>query len=192
MIDKIEINLIPATRAVRDKRLKISLRYLIIGTFAIALNLGMLVWMLILDNDILKQQTNIANIEGQIAVNRRIQEEIRTLTGLEREIRVKVEALRAINVDRAKWVDVLELYAGVLPSSTWITSVEEADGGVTISGMTEAVSEVGQFMNRLYEAENVGGVDLVEMRDAGRDGQLKSFTLRHTLVNVTRNQDGKE
>jgi len=192
MIDKIEINLIPATRAVRDKRLKISLRYLITGTFAIVLNLGMVVWMLVLDNEILKQNTTIANIERQIEVNRRIQEEIRTLTNLEREIRVKVEALRAINVDRAKWVNVLELYAAVLPASTWITSAEEADGRVTISGMTEAVSEVGQFMNRLYEAENVGGVDLVEMRDAGRDGQLKSFTLRHTLVNVAPKQDNKE
>jgi len=145
--------------------------------------------MLILDGQIKRVETNIANTRRQIEVNRRIQDEIRTLTGIQQEIQVKVNALKSIDVNRAKWVDVLELYAKVLPSTTWITSAEEADGRMTISGMTEAVSEVGQFMNRLYAAPNVGGVDLVEMRDAGRDGQLKSFTLRHTLVNTNQNEN---
>ena len=189
MIDKIEINLIPASRAIRDRRFSISPKYLIPAIITIVLVVGTLSWNAYLSIQITRVETKIANTRRQIDVNRRIQDEIRTLTGIEREITVKVTALKSIDVNRSKWIDALELYSRILPPTTWLTSIEEEENRVTITGMTEAVSEVGQLMSRLYGDENVGGVDLVEMRDAGNDGQLKSFTLRHTFVNHDSNQN---
>ena len=183
MVEKIEINLIPAEYVVREKHFSINLSILIPVLISLGLICAAMIWLNIINSQIAQERVNIANLEREIEVNRTIQTEIRTLEGRQAEMRTKVEALKSINVNRAKWVDAFELYAEILPENTWLTSIEEAEGGlITINGMTEADAEVGLLMNRLSASPLVSNVNLVEIRDAGRHGELKNFTIQHSFV----------
>ena len=188
MVEKIEINLIPAEYVVREKHFSINLSIII----PILISLGLIgitmIWLNAVSLQIAHERVNISNLEREIEVNKTIQEEIRTLEKQQAEMQVKVAGLKSINVNRAKWVNAFELYAYVLPENTWLTSIEETDdGAITINGMTEADAEVGQIMNRLSASPLVTGVSLVEIRDAGRNGELKNFTIQHSFVQANVN-----
>ena len=188
MIEKIEINLIPAEYAIRNRI--ISINFSTVASFLLStiLILSVLLWSTNLSSDIMREKEKIASIEREIEVNRTIQHEIRTLEAKRSEMQAKVTGLKAVEINRAKWINTLELYSYILPENTWFTSIEESQDGVTINinGMTEADAEVGQIMRRLSDSPLVGTVTLMDMRDAGRSGQLKSFNLQHTLFSGRR------
>jgi Tfp pilus assembly protein PilN len=188
MIEKIEINLIPAEYVVRERHFSIDLSIVVPILLAIGIAIAALFWLSTVNSQIEREKETIAKLESQIEVNKRIQEEIRTLERKRTEMQIKVDGLKSINVNRGKWISALELYAEILPENTWLTGIEEAENEmITINGMTEADAEVGQFMTRLFEAPSVSGVNLLEMRDAGRNGQQKSFTVQHSFINTAEN-----
>jgi Tfp pilus assembly protein PilN len=147
-----------------------------------------IIWLNTINLQIAREKVKIANLDREIEVNRTIQDEIKSLEAKQTEMQIKVTGLKSINVNRSKWVDALELYADILPENTWLTGIEEADGGIiTVSGITAADAEVGQFMNRLFDESSVSDINLVEMKDAGRNGQLKSFSVKHSFIHVSEN-----
>lgn len=184
MVEKIEINLIPSEYIIRDRNISIDFSAIMTFIASISLILAVLVWSQFLSSGILREKEKIANIEREIEVNRIIQDEIKTLEMKQKEMQAKVNGLKSVNINRAKWIDAFELYTSVLPENTWLTSIEESEDGktVNINGMTEADAEVGQIMNRLSNSHLVGNVVLLEMRDAGKNGQLKSFNLQHSFT----------
>jgi len=188
MIEKIEVNLIPAEYVVREKRFSIDLTIFIPVLISIVLITVAMIWLSIINSNIERERITISNIEREIQVNRTIQVEIRNLEARIAEMQTKVHALKSIDVNREKWIRALELYTYVLPENTWLTSIEQAESGViTINGVTEADAEVGQIMNRLMASPSVRDVRLVEIRDAGRNGELKNFTVQHSFNHINRN-----
>jgi len=185
MIEKIEINLIPAEYVIREKHFSINLSILIPVLVCLTFILSAWLWLTIVNSQIVRENEEIANMKRKIEVNKNIEEDIEKLKKLQGEMQVKVDALKSINVNRAKWIEALELYADIMPENTWLTGIEEADNGmITVNGITEADAEVGQFMNRLFNSPLVSGVNLLELKDAGKNGLQKSFTIQHSLINV--------
>jgi Tfp pilus assembly protein PilN len=184
MVEKIEINLIPAEYVVREKKFSINLSIFIPVIISLGLICLALIWLNMLNMQAEKEKINIANLDREIEVNKTIQQEIKVLEQKQNEMQVKVTGLKSINVNRAKWVDAFELYADIIPENTWLTAIEEdsTTGIIKVSGMTEADAEVGQFMNRLFDSPSIVGVNLVEMKDAGRSGHLKSFAIQHSFI----------
>jgi len=180
MVERIEINLIPAEYVVREKHFSINLSIIIPILISLGLIITAIIWLNAVNSRVAQEKVNISNLEREIEVNKTIQAEIKTLEQKQAEMQIKVEGLKSINVNRAKWINALELYAYVLPENSWLTSIEEAENGmITINGMTEADAEVGQLMNRLSASPLVTNINLVEIRDAGRNGLQKSFTIQH-------------
>jgi type IV pilus assembly protein PilN len=155
MVEKIEINLIPSDSRVRERHLKIPLHILAPSLICAGLIVASLAWLNIMNISIVRQKEIIAGIERRIEEMKTIQEEIKILEKKQAEMQVKVEGLKSINVNRAKWVDAFELYATILPENTWLTGIEEAESGmITLNGMTEADAEVGQLMTRLFNTKS--------------------------------------
>ncbi|MDR0304867.1 MAG: PilN domain-containing protein [Chitinispirillales bacterium] len=185
MIEKIEINLIPAEYITQERHFSADPATVISLIVSIVLSLAALIWSSFLSSGISRENEKIANIEREIEANKTIQTEIKTLETKQSEMRAKVNGLKSVNINRTKWVDAFELYASVLPENTWLTSIEEAEDetSVNVNGVTEADAEVGQIMSRLASSPLVSGVVLVEMKDAGNNGQLKNFSIKNSLVN---------
>ena len=184
MIEKIEVNLIPGEYVIKDTRISADLGMIAALLLSCIFVVAALIWSSHLESEIFLVKGKIANTEREIEVNKTIQDEIKTLEGKQREMQAKVNGLKSVNINRAKWVDAFELYTSILPENTWLTSIDESEDGmnVNINGMTEADAEVGLIMNRLSGSPLVGNVVLVEIKDAGRNGQLKSFNLQHSFV----------
>lgn len=188
MIEKIEINLIPAEYVVREKKFSINLG--LMGPILISLGLICIsmIWLNAVSSQVSQEEIKIANVEREIRANKTIQDEIKTLEASQAEMRLKVTGLKSINVNRAKWVDAFELYADILPENTWFTAIEEDTvGTVKVSGVTEADAEVGQLMNRLFATPNVAGVNLVEMKEVSRGGRQRSFAVQHSFIQTSEN-----
>ncbi|MCL1945628.1 MAG: PilN domain-containing protein [Chitinivibrionia bacterium] len=188
MVEKIEINLIPAEYIVRKRNFSIDLSIAVPVAVALVFIAAALIWLFVLKSQIVREKETIANLERKIEQNKVIKDEIDLLEKKQAAMQVKVNALKSINVNREKWVDALELYASIIPENAWLTGIEETDNGmITLNGITEADAEVGQFMNRLFNSPSVSGVTLLEMRDAGKNGLQKSFTIQHSLINLSGN-----
>lgn len=187
MVEKIEINLIPAEYVVRDRKFTINLSLFVPVLISLGLIAIAMIWLNILNSQIEHENVKIANIEREINVNKAIQEEINALEAKQKEMQTKVAGLKSINVNRAKWVSAFELYADILPLNSWFTNIEEdsTTGFIKVSGVTEADAEVGLLMNRLFDSPMVEGVNLVEMKDVNnKNGLQKSFAVQHSFIKV--------
>jgi len=189
MVEKIQINLIPAEYRTNERTLSFDTKIILPAIISLTMVGIALCWSFFLSIRISLEKEKIANIEREIDVNKTIQEEIKKLETLQSEMKNKVAGLKSVNVNRTKWISAFELYASVLPENTWLTRIEEMADGVTIAidGMTEADAEVGLIMKRLSDSPMSSNAVLVEMRDAGNDGRLKSFTIQHSLLRVEEN-----
>jgi len=187
MVEKIEINLIPAEYVVRERKFSINLSLFVPILISLGLISASLIWLNMLNSSVKHEKVKITNIEREIAANKIIQEEINALEAKQRAMQTKVIGLKSINVNRAKWVNALELYADILPLNSWLTNIEEdsTTGVIKVSGITEADAEVGLLMNRLFGSPKVEGVNLVEMKDVNnKNGLQKSFAVQHSFIRV--------
>lgn len=181
MVQKININLIPAEYRVYQKRFVIKREIFYPAIFSVLLVLAMFAWSSMLLRQTESVTKNIARIEMEIEANKPVQSEIKQLQDRQALMRTKVVGLKTIDVDRSRWVQFLQLFAKDLPKNSWIEKIEEKENSVTITGVTEAFAEVGQFMARLTDSPmNVAGIELLHVKDKGKNGELLEFVIKQT------------
>jgi Tfp pilus assembly protein PilN len=176
MIERIEINLLPAEYRVHKRgiRLERAVVYPVLVLFVFGFFL--LSWTISLDNQIHQLNGDIANVDDMIRKNSFIKEQINRLKADRAVIKEKIRALERINVNREKWVRLLEILCQKLPDFTWIVSVDEKDQNppiLVIEGRTLSFPEVANFMSQLSESYFIKAVDLTSIEET-RDA-LKSF-----------------
>ncbi|MDG5814351.1 PilN domain-containing protein [Chitinispirillales bacterium ANBcel5] len=161
MIERIEINLLPAEYRIHSRRLRLPREtvYPILGLLLFAL--GITLFSFWTRNSINQIENEIAMLDNNIQQNRHIQTEINELRRDKQIIDEKVRALERINVNREKWVRLMELFARRLPTHSYLTSLrEEQDSKLRIEGRTFSFPEVATFMTRLKESEYITHVEL--------------------------------
>ena len=170
MIERIEINLLPAEYRVHKKSLQLrrEIFYPIVGVGIVWFLLFL--WNFKLDDDISQVRHDITATDQSIKANKPIKDQIDRLKDSKNVIKGKILALEQINVDKAKWVRLMEVICQKIPDFTWLLSCEEKDSTLFIDGITYSFPEVANFMSRLSESAAIKSVDLagIEEKDASK------------------------
>jgi Tfp pilus assembly protein PilN len=187
MIERIEINLLPAEYRIHRRNLHVPREVVYPLLLMILTGFGLFFFSIKMRNDINQYNNEIAQIEQKILQNKPIQNEIRRLGQDKRAIQEKIIALERINVNREKWVRLMEVLSQKLPDFTWLVSVREEDKtppSLHIEGRTYSFPEVANYMSRLKESIYVSGVDLSNIEQI--DPQEKIFRF---IITCRINQD---
>ena len=170
MVERIEINLLPAEYRVHRKtiRMQRDVVYPVMGVVVLAFVL--MLYTFGLENQISQLRSDIARTEDSFRRNKPIKDEISRLKDDKKIIEGKIAGLERITVDRGKWVHLMENLCQRLPDFTWLVSCEEKEDALLIEGKTFSFPEVANFMSRLSESSYVKSVDLtsIEQKDASK------------------------
>jgi Tfp pilus assembly protein PilN len=181
MIEKIEINLLPAEYRLHQKSIVLLQREIVYPLLFIIVGCTwMAFWLVLINADINDYNNKIAQKEAEIKQNQYVQAEIRKLETNRATIQEKIRALERIDVNREKWVKLMEMFCNCLPDQTWLQSIAESDGVANlldITGKTYSFPEVAGFMSRLTESEYVSGVDLVNIELIKGEARAFNFML---------------
>lgn len=180
MIERIEINLLPAEYRVHRKKFQIKREVayplLIAGVIAVGLSL----WTVALNNTIVATQNQLRQVSDEIQKNRPIQQEINKLQNDQTSIKQKIHALELINVNREKWVRLMEEFNNRLPPYTWMVSIKEelrTPPVIHIEGRTHSFPEVANFMSNLNDCNYVISVDLSEIEQIDSENKIFKFSI---------------
>lgn len=180
MIERIEINLLPAEYRIHHQSFQISsaIVFTLLGICVVALVLSFLSFNLMNSNRILNNQ--IKTVQGSIEINRPIQQEINKLKEDHRVIKEKIRGLELINVNREKWVRLMEEFSTRLPEYTWLVSVKEEAGEksiIYIEGRTFSFPEVANFMSNLKECQYVSDIELSQIEQTDPKERIFKFSI---------------
>ena len=184
MIERVEINLLPAEYRVHKQGIRLSrdIFYPVLGLLIIfALVAG---YTFGLNAQIVQRKNDIANVESMIKANNYIKEQITKLKADRAVIQEKIMALERINVNREKWVRLMEIMCQRLPDFTWLVSIDERDQTPPVLGLdgrTLSFPEVANFMSRLSESNYIRGVDLSGIQEVAGAVKMFQFNLSCTI-----------
>ena len=184
MIDRVEINLLPAEYRVHKRGIRISraIVYPLLGL--VVLGFFLLSWTIGLDSQIHQIRGDILNVDDMIRKNSFIKDQINRLRADRAVIQEKIVALERINVNRGKWVRLMEILCQRIPDFTWIVSVDEKGQNppvLGIEGRTLSFPEVANFMSRLSESEFIRSVDLSSIEETNEGMKLFRFNISCTI-----------
>ncbi len=191
MIERIEINLLPAEYRIHKRSLKLSRWTVYPALGLLLLAVGAIFFHIYMLNKVSTLTDEIASLDRQITANKPIQTEINQLRQEKSIIDEKIRALERINVNREKWVRLLEVFSSNLPSYSWLMSVKEEVGPTSIlrvEARTYSFPEVAYYMTKLKENEFISEVELHEIE------QISSEDLRRVYrysLSCTVNPDAK-
>lgn len=180
MIDRIEINLLPAEYRVHRKSFKIQ-RVVAYPILVAAIIWGCIAFLSIgLQNSIRQYHNEMRVLQQQIDQNRPIQNEINQLRKNKGTIQEKIHALELINVNREKWVRLMEEFSNRLPAYTWVVSLKEENSTppvVYVDGRTYSFPEVANYMSNLNACSYIKSVDLSQIEQISSKDRLFRFSL---------------
>jgi len=184
MIERIEINLLPVEYRVRKRSFNLprSIVYPVLALIVLAAGAGF--YTIYLGEKQARLTEEIEAIEKEIAANKHIQTEINQLRKEMQETDHKIRALERISVDREKWVRLLEVFSGSLPTYAWLISVkesgEELPRNIAVEARTYSFPEVADYMKKLETAEYIKSVTLMPPgieQIQGHDRKVYKFIL---------------
>ncbi|MDR2727994.1 MAG: PilN domain-containing protein [Chitinispirillales bacterium] len=187
MIERIEINLLPAEYRVHKRTLKISrsIVYPVLGLIILLFGAGSA--SIYMQNKAASLEDEIASLDREIQSNKHIQAEINKLRADKKEVELKIRALERINVNREKWVRLMEVFSGSLPPYSWLISIREdavAGSKVQIDARTYSFHEVAVYMSKLEQSEFITAVELAEierMTGAAQGRSVYRFSISCTV-----------
>jgi len=178
MVERIEINLLPAEYRVHRRNLRIEREVVYPLIILVLTCLVLMFWSVNIENTKGICENEIKVLEQQIAINRPIHEEIKKLRSDQLLIGEKIRALERISVNREKWVRLMEELSNRLPEYTWLISIKEENSTppvIHIEGRTYSFPEVANYMSQLKDSEYVNSVDLSRIEQIDSQSRLFSF-----------------
>ncbi len=184
MIERIEINLLPAEYRFHKKKFRIhrEMVYPLLGV--ILTGVVLVFWTLFQENSISYNNGQIKILSQQIDQNRPIQNEINKLRSEKTAIQEKIRALERISVNREKWVKLMEELSGRLPQYTWLLSVKEENTippVLSIEGRTYSFPEVANYMSNLKDSKYVSSVGLTDIERLNSKDNVYRFSITCVL-----------
>ena len=178
MIERIEINLLPAEYRFHRRTLRLHREVVYPSLVVIGVFISLILWNFFQQNSISFYNGQISYLEQQINQNRPIQNEINKLRTDKISIQEKIRALERIDVNREKWVKLMEELSGRLPEYTWLISIKEDDNTppvLSIEGRTFLFPDVANYMSNLKESAYVSAVDLTNIEQIDSKKKLYKF-----------------
>lgn len=178
MIERIEINLLPAEYRLHRKKFHVEREVVYPLIFLVLSCLGLMFWSINIENSKGICENEIKVLEQQIEINRPIHEEIKKLRSDQLLVGEKIRALERISVNREKWVRLMEELSSRLPQYTWLISIKEENSVppvIHLEGRTFSFPEVANYMSRLKDSEYVNNVDLSRIEQIDPQTRLFSF-----------------
>lgn len=187
MIERIEINLLPAEYRIHRKKIEIKreVAYSLISAGAIALGLSL--FTAGIQNAIWTSRNEIKAIDQNINQNRPIQNEINQLREGKKVIQEKSRGLELIDVNREKWVRLMEELSNRLPEYTWLISVKEEAASppvLYIEGRSFSFPEVANFMSNLKDCAYISAVELSQIEQINPKERIYSFSISCTINDI--------
>lgn len=180
MIDRIEINLLPVEYRIHRKQFTIKREVAYPFIIGVVIAFGLSLFSIGFQNSVWVLRNEIKLTQNSIDKNRPIQNEIVTLRNDKNAIQEKIHALELINVNREKWVKLLEEFSGRLPDYTWLVSIrEEVDPSpvIHIEGRTFSFPEVANYMSNLKSCSYILAVDLSQIEQIDPKDKLFRFAI---------------
>jgi Tfp pilus assembly protein PilN len=172
MIERIEINLLPAEYRIRKRTINISRSIIYPAVVAVALACGAGFYSIYMKNAEAELNDDIQSLEKEIAANAHIQAEINKVREEKKVTEEKINALQRINVNREKWVRLLEVFSGKLPAYTWLMEIKEVpENKLAVEARTYSFPEVAHYMSRLEDDEYISSVDLTGIEQINAEGR---------------------
>jgi Tfp pilus assembly protein PilN len=148
-----------------------------LGAFLISLTFG-------LNTEIQQRKNEIVAVDAMIKANSYIKEQIAKLKADRAVIQEKILALERINVNREKWVRLMEIMCQRLPDFTWILSISEKTQTppvLAVEGRTLSFPEVANFMSQLSGSSYIRGVDLSSIEEIKEAIKMFRFSISCTI-----------
>lgn len=180
MIERIEINLLPAEYRVHRKQFKIKREIAYPFVFAVVVCFTLALWTAGIQNSITTSKNKIKELRGKIEQNRPIQNEINQLRKDKNVIQQKIQGLQLINVNREKWVLLMEEFSNRLPDYTWLRNLNEelrSSPIIKIEGETYSFPEVANLMSNLEDCPYIQGVDLINIEQKSNVERIYGFSI---------------
>lgn len=180
MVERIEINLLPAEYRIHLTRFYLQREILIPLLIFAGVFLFFGGWTFWLNTQIGTLANKITDTEEQIARNKHILVEISKQEEQKKLVQQKIRALERIDVNREKWIRLQEVFCEKLPEVTWVDKLEERkdkSNTLEVDGKTYSFSEVALYMSALTESEFVNSVDLVNIEQIGGTDKIFRFVI---------------
>ncbi len=196
MIERVEINLLPAEYRVHKRGIRVSrdvfyplFALLIIAVVVLAFTFG-------LTAQIQQRKNDIIGVDRMIKANSYIKDQIAKLKADRAGIQDKIVALERINVNREKWVRLMEIMCRRLPDFTWLVSIDEKSQTppvLAVEGRTLSLPEVANFMSELSESNYIRAVDLSGIEETKEAVKMFRFNISCTInPDAQMEQSGKD
>jgi len=171
----IKINLLGETRRIDPTR----------GFWILGLILGVIITAVAGTVSYATLSTEVADLtsetqllDAQLTNVKKVTKTVAELGKKRAELTEKLKVISILKRSKVGPVRILDDINLSVPDRSWLTTMKETDGALVISGMALDNQTVATFMRDLAKSEYVENVDLVESRNAKKDGRdIKSFTL---------------
>ena len=153
----------------------------------------LIVLLLIMGGVSIFQSRKIAKLEDekkalleQKVVLQRKADEIRGIKKQIEEVRGKIEVIKNLSRDRARYVQIMNEINRLLPYDTWLLAVREKNSNtLELEGEAGSNLILAEFMKRLLASPLVSDVSLIESRvDKVEERKVAHFKLTVTLSEV--------
>lgn len=143
----IRINLLPV-RQVKKREAGRQYIVVLLGCVILAL-IGNGYWYWTMDSKRAEQQKKLEATNQRIAQLEKVIGEVNNLNKRKKEVEDKLSVLEKLRKQRGGPVKLLDALATSIPKKVWITSFDETNGSVKMSGNGESFDDVSEFMRAL-------------------------------------------
>lgn len=117
-------------------------------------------------------------LQAQLTNVKKLTKSVAELDAKRTELTEKLKVISVLKRSKVGPVRILDDINISVPDRSWLTSMKEAESTLSISGLALDNQTVAGFMRELAKSDYVETVDLVESRNAKKDGrEIKAFTL---------------
>ncbi|KQC13317.1 MAG: hypothetical protein APR63_08925 [Desulfuromonas sp. SDB] len=137
-------------------------------------------------NRIEEIETDINRMQQELESRREAQQTLLNLQEQERQLRERIAIIASLNSGRAAYAHMLQEIADNLPEYTWISSLSESGGKITITGMTLYDIVLPHLWDKLSNSPYLTNI-MIENWALTSIGEqpVVSFTLTANLVKTT-------
>lgn len=173
----IHINLLPAREAKRRIELRNQLQVTV--TLLVLVVAGG-IWLTYTQSQAKAARVDkLGRIEAEIASLESLVQEVAEFKQQSVTLRKQVEVIAALRQDQRRPAPVLDALSNHLPEQMWLVRVQEAGGGLQITGNSlNGMVGIATFMDNLGRSPWFGNAELIESKSEDLLGrQVVSFTL---------------
>jgi len=187
----IRINLLPV-RAARKKE-SIRLQVSIFSMSLLATLLLMVQWWISLDKTISELENQVQVAQTYLQKYQKEVQEANKIKGELEKLQQKMDVIVQLDADRTAPVRLMDALTNlIIPEKMWLTSLSEAKGQMTFSGIAIDNKTVADFMTNLEGTPFFGVVNLISTKQVNVDERkFKEFTITCPLLKAQQKPEQK-